>query len=217
MLGNNLKKTPLKLTELATPIILSVYLIIALILVYSSGNFLKKQFDKIIRVLGQDNSAVSMTTLDFISYQAVAKKINLPQTVVPTSTSPIIQSTSTQPIPFVTTSTATSTSIAVNSQVGTTTTIAFAKELNIKIYNTTKISGVAGKLKNILAAAGFKNISSGNLPPIKPNTILRVKPSLANDSQISEIKNLVANKYQVTDEPLIESDNYDVIILIGAN
>lgn len=89
------------------------------------------------------------------------------------------------------------------------------KEYIINVLNGTNTSGLASKAKDFLISKGYTNITIGNA--VKRNysqTVLSIKSSKHEIKQTltSDLK----ERYSInTGSPLLESDTYDIIIIIG--
>lgn len=86
--------------------------------------------------------------------------------------------------------------------------------LSVAVYNGTKTSGLAGKLKGALENAGFTVKVSGNKAGSYPHTTIEIKAS-AQPAQ-SQIEKIVGEQYETTTTIAPVDATYDVVIIIGA-
>ena len=95
------------------------------------------------------------------------------------------------------------------------TAVLVPKEISVAIYNGTKISGSALRLKTLIAQAGFTVVHIGNATTPASATILQMKKS--KNAYQSLLTSTLGNTYapkEITQE-IPENGKYDVIIIIG--
>lgn len=91
--------------------------------------------------------------------------------------------------------------------------------IKISILNSTKTSGLASTLEKELETAGFAISNTSNQATIEQTTIIRLKQSasLAFPKSIEELKEIVDRTYEIgTGSTIPESEDYDIIVIIGA-
>lgn len=94
---------------------------------------------------------------------------------------------------------------------GSSSTEIAKSDIRIKVLNGTKVTGLAGQVKNVLNGLGYENIDTGNNVEICESSKV-----LCNNKSISnKIKSLTGIK-NIDEKPSkTEYDDYDVIIIIG--
>jgi hypothetical protein len=190
----------IKLKKIIYPALFVVFIIIVAVIFIQTIGFLADSIDKAF-TLDPQIAESHLVKLDLGNFNAVTKKLSINVG----SQSPV---SSSQPI-------------EVATPVATTTPNE-AKEANkldktsvkIEVLNSTKTSGLAGELKAVLEADGFKVEKTGNFSPVQETTFIKIKDSKKDYASI--VKESVSKKYQPGEDKLLEeNDAYDIIIIIG--
>lgn len=196
----NIKK--IKFKKVVYPVIFTAFIIAVIIFFIYSVKFLADAVDKAF-VLDANSAESRMIKLDLDGFNLAARKlgITIGQERVTSNEESVIENQQTA-----TTTNETNTANEANKLDKTA--------VKIEILNSTKTAGLAGELKNILEADGFKIEKTGNTSPIRETTLIQTKES--KNDYLPLIKESVSKKYQASeDKSLVEGDIYDIIIIIG--
>jgi hypothetical protein len=191
-------------------VIFTVYTFAFLLVFISVSKFLAKEIN---RSFGQPSPETEniATTLDLSGYQRLAGRLGLASStpeMAATSTEADI-ATATPPLPD---TIATTTATASSSQLAAI--IQPERRLAILIANSTKKSGLAGKLKNAFPKDFKADFKTGNQPPPLKQTVIRYKESVAPE-KLEVIKRIVASQYDPLTEIAAPDAPYDLEIVIG--
>ncbi len=190
----------LKFKKLIYPVISGTFIIIIVVVFIYAADFLATALNKAFVV--DDKKAESLLIkIDMSDFQALAKKLGISavaggETVVPEPV--IVEQATTTP------AAATSTVKELDK-----------KAVKIAVYNSTAIKGLASEFKTVIEADGFIIGKIGNTSPALATTTIKIKASKKDYS--APIRQIVSQKYQLTDdEALNETEDYDIIIVIGS-
>lgn len=91
--------------------------------------------------------------------------------------------------------------------------------ITIAVLNSTLKSGKAAELSDLLATQGYKVTFVGNEKKQEPKTLIKAKDTAKKifPNSIKEISDIVRSIYNVSDESLAETSEYDIVIVIGMN
>lgn len=89
--------------------------------------------------------------------------------------------------------------------------------LKIAIFNSTKITGLAGDLKKLLIDAGFEVMKIGDQAKLSESTVIKIKEDKKIfTGTIDGIREVVYGKYELKEiQTLKETSAFDVEIVIG--
>lgn len=210
MLENKIKQIKkFELKKIIFPAILLAYFGLLSLLLFSSAQFFTRELNLALTTDDGLEAAQNQPALDLAGYSLLEKKFKLtptvstpaPAVVEPqalasstASSTPVLDATSTPP------------------QVESTST----EPLTISILNSTKIAGLAGKLKKQLEDAGWPVANVGNHSPVLSTTTINLSPQLADDSGWTTIKSILTeNGYLYIENLLPVAGKYDMEIIIG--
>lgn len=205
---NKIKSSPLWRWRYA--IIFAVYTCSFLLLFTSVSKFLAKEINRSFGQPSPETESIA-TALDLPGYQRLVAKLKL------ASSTPAVTATSTETGIASTTSTLPETTATTTETVPSSSAAAIPqpeKKLVILIANSTKQSGLAGKLKNAFPKALNADFKIGNLPPPLKQTVIRYKEAVA-PARLEIIKQIVSSQYDPAMEIAPAAAPYDLEIVIG--
>ena len=187
----------LRFKQIIYPLIITIFIILLIVLLFSSIKFLSQNINRIFSSNTETlNSQLLKLELD--KFYFVAKRLGISIELETTPQATPTPTPTTEPTP-------------------TPTPIELDKtSLKISVLNGTATKGLAKTLKTSLETEGFSVQNTGNVSPPQENTIIKIKESKKIYSQ--SIKDVVSKQYTLgEDQTLEESENFDVIIIIGKN
>lgn len=186
---SKLKKIRLK--QIIYPSIITVFLVVVIILLISSIKFLSQNINKIFSP-DTDISSSQLLKVDLDRFYFVAKRLGI--SIEPETAPPMTPPLQIEPAP-------------PPAELNKTS-------LKISVLNSAKIKGLAKNLKDSLETEGFSVENIGNTSPSRENTIVKIKES--KEIYASLIKEVISQQYTLGDDEILgESENFDVIIIIG--
>lgn len=199
------------------PCLLGGYSLIALSAFLAASRFLEAELNRAFAPTDEAALAGSMAALNLADYTVLAQKLNLPATapITPVVTPASATASTTAPTANQATSSEPAISASSTPAETVTTNQPAAADLALRIENSTKTSGLAGRLKEKLQESGFVRITTANASPARAATSLAVKKSLAGQPEIDNLKNILSQNYLVEEGLLPETAPYDILIVIG--
>lgn len=183
----------IKLKQIIYPLILIIFIAVAIIIFVISAKFLTNNINKAFRI-DEEIAKLGLIELNVSGFDLVSKKLTLPPLPPPPpppSPEPIKELPPPPPM------------------------IEDKASLKIAILNSTQTAGLAAGLRNELTKAGFLIEKVGDQKNIEATTLIKVKESKKNSNLINEIKDLVSKKYTPEIQTLEEESLYDLVIIIG--
>lgn len=90
--------------------------------------------------------------------------------------------------------------------------------INIQVLNGTGVAGVASKVKDMLTAAGYTSVTTGNAQAYEyESTVIMAKPAV--QASVPALQTLLSKTYTLDNQKnnLDASNPYDVVIIVGKN
>jgi len=202
-----IKKIDLK--KMIYPAILLAYFVVIGVFLFFSLKFFSKELSMILVTDDQLAIGQNQPALDAAGYGLLEKKFKLTANVEPESSSLAEPETTAS-------STGTSTADSIASSTETNIESTSTAPLTISILNSTRVAGLAGKLKKILEVAGWPVAKIGNLSPALATTTINLSPESVSNPGIDAIESLLTESGLLyTENRLDEAGNYDLEIIIG--
>lgn len=197
-LKNFFKNTPL--SKFIYPAILLLCALGIIVVFIFSTRFLTQEINRVFTLNTIDNSF----SIDLANYKRVAHKLGLPEEITGTPAS----------LP----ETASSTPITIENISASSTAVASTPALDtgaitIAVYNATSASGLAGKTKNTLVAAGFVVAKTDNAKAQTANTIALKESALKYLPLLHEALGTSFSNATVITAPT--DAPYDAVITVG--
>src|SRR3989344_1104676 len=181
------------------PIFTFAYVLVALLIFVSASRYL---FEQTNRPFSLDSEAVAgeLPRLNLDNFNLVAKKLNINlENSAEAEAADDLNSESENdeeaPVPAL-----------------------LKTDLAIAVFNSTRTGGLANNLKTDLIGAGFNVARVGNLTETEPATLIKIKTSLVGaETLLTEIEQIVSQKYEAERQALEADSLEDIQIIIGAN
>lgn len=199
--------------KIAYPLILSIYFFILLLSFALMVNFISKKTNLALEQIEPNQGEQLLTSINLSGYQRIAKKLNF-SSDVEALLSPVSENATTSKQTETAPSTTDNLSNTASSSVSDTVV---TENLRILIINSTRKSGLASDLKNLLTKNGIAVEKISNQSISENATIIKIRTGLNNSEQVENIKKIVSAKYNFNTLEVPSNSLYDVEIVIGNN